>query len=218
MSVSIPPHDESASAEVTFPTFTRALIGEFHVAGVDINGKRFYDAGARSAEPADPVVVNAIARQLEILERRKLVLTQKGVFAKNDETQADYEARRAAGTLLDVKAIQLALTDIPRMILKKLPPNLRADKVVRAHSSYGLKHHLEAYRANKRTNTSRGYITNGDFIMAMMLLGFAFTRSRNAEPNVNFRCASLMERVRFNPGTRKEYEARLLDEFDDTQQ
>lgn len=219
MSAPIPPAQPELLEVTEFPAFTHeAEDHDFHLGGTLIGGKRFYDAGARSAEPVNELVVNAIAQRLETLENRGLLLTQDGLVKKNAETLDDYNKRRVDGTLLDVRAIQLALTNIPRMIVASLTANLRHDNVVRVHNSYALKHHLEKFRAIKRSGSFRGYITNGDFTMAMLLLGFKFTCNRQSIKNANFRCASLMECVRFNPGTRKEYTARMRHEFDDTQQ
>lgn len=186
--------------------------------GAVVDGKRFCDLGACSIEPENELILQMIENKLNELKQRRILLDQDGFTTMKDDTLAVYEEKRDQGILLDVRAIQLALTDIQRMIVIRLLPDLHSEHVVRVHTSYGLKHQLERYREKKRTNPYRGYIKNGDFIMAMLLLGFQFTRDRNNPKNAKFKCASLMERVRFNPGTRKEYICYMKDEFDDTNQ
>jgi hypothetical protein len=176
------------------------------------DGRPFYFIGARSVQPPLPTIQQAIDDKLRELEARNILLFQEGTWKKTPEKFVEYTERRRSDKLLDVRAIQMALTDIPRMLTTRLTPELRPNKVKRAHTSYGLKHHLENYRKSKR-NPRHGYITNGDFCMAMLLLGFPIRRPARDERNLSFVCVSLVENVEFC-GSRTEYRAFMADELD----
>jgi hypothetical protein len=173
------------------------------------DGLLFHVMGARSAQFALPLIEQAIEDKLTSLEAKGLLLFQEGVFSR--EKLVEYHERRRIGKLLDVRAIQLALTDIPLMLTTQMTPVLRADKVQRTHTSYGLKHHLENYRSRKR-NPRQGYITNGDFCMAMLLLGFPVRREGKTK-SLKFKCISLVETVKF-VYKRSEYTAMIPWELD----
>ncbi len=164
--------------------------------------------GARSAEPADPRVVGTIAIVLEHLKKEGRLLTQNGFADGQEEMQNalndGYDAKRIAGTLLDVRAIQLAMTDIQLMICEKVPAHLDDVRVYAPRTSYSLKHHLEHYReARDRDPYRKGYITNGDFIMAMLLLGYEMKHKAGSSRSAIFKCCSLVEEVKFVPGYSK---------------
>lgn len=197
--MTLPQHDP-------FPVFHHNTVEEaFHIGGTTINGMKFHDAGARSSEPALEYVKTCINAKLDELETRGLLLFQEGVKNKNKINMPEYQQRRRRGLLLDVRAIQLALTDIPRFITVTLTRQQLPTRVVRAHTSYGLKHHLETYRQYKK-QPYRGYITNGDFCMAMLLLGFPIRRESRQSNKLVFKCASLVEKAEFL-GSRRSYTA-----------
>jgi len=153
--------------------------------------RNFCVLGVRSVQPALPEIELAIEEKLRALKLRRLLLTQDGVANPNEgDNRFEYAQRRRWGMLLDVRAIQMALTDIPLCITTQLTPEQRACTVMRLNNSYGLKHRLERYRERVRGENSRGYITNGDFCMAMLLLGFPIRRMPRTQ-NLLFRCAFL---------------------------
>lgn len=167
-------------------------------------------AGARSKEPPHPVVLAEIEAMLDHLEDQYgWRLLQHGFATTTDEHDA-YKEQRAAGTLFDVRAVQLALADIPLMITYTVPAHFDDCRIYREHKPYQLAERLKDYRQQRIQDACvSGRIETGDFIMAMLLLSFPLTVTGEYQgPNPTFACCSLMERVKFVPGySKSEYTA-----------
>lgn len=143
-------------------------------------------SGARSREEPHPEVLAEIENVLDRLEAQGLYLTQNGF--------EDTSARATSGVVLDVRAVQLALADIPRVFCGSVPLHLNRVRICHTDSSDALKDDLERYRENRDVDPYRsGYISNGDFIMAMILSGFKFYKDFHR--NDIFKCCSLMQCV-----------------------
>ena len=72
--------------------------------------------------------------------------------------------------------------------IKSAPKGRKLHKCT--HESYGLKHHLEIYR---KLQNRPSYITNGDFCLAMLLLGYPIRKSKTYKKSLAFQCVSLVE-------------------------
>ena len=175
-----------------FPTFRQEpKTTPFSIEGVMVDGLRLVTCGVHSVEPEEPSIVQKIEEKRTELEAKKMFLHQQGLLPNTAEGRREYERRKASNSLCDIRAVQLALTDIPRAISATLTKDIKqARRCVWVHTSYGLKLHLEKYRS---FNGRRGYITDGDFAMAMLLLGYPIRKSRENPQCLSFRCVSLME-------------------------
>jgi hypothetical protein len=190
---------------------------EAHIFGRQENPPGFKHlcmTGARSREAPNDDVVAQIDAVLDCLEAQGLYLTQGGF---EQSAPANRAQQRAAGAMLDVRAVQMALADIPLVFCAKVPVHLKEMRLCHAGSSYGLKHHLEHYRKDRDVDPyASGYITNGDFIMAMILSGFTLYRERSKKMPVRngiFKCCSLMEHIDFVPGYgKKEFRGSYITE------
>lgn len=105
-----------------------------------------------------------------------VLLTQYGnelgngsLIRKTNVDKADIEAN---AQLFDLKRIQKSVLEIPNIFSRS--------RTRHKFSSYALKHVLEEQTGE--------YITNGDFIVAMILSGFAFKFGNSVNPvfNVKF--------------------------------
>lgn len=104
---------------------------------------------------------------------------QTGFIERDESLIAEYKRRRAEKTLFDVRAIQLAMSDIPLVVKKTVPRHMRLHRQMCRWTTSDLKHELEYYRTNCATKPyENGYITTGDFTMALMLLGFKVMHER----------------------------------------
>lgn len=156
---------------------------------------QFINSSARSVEPEHSSVVSAIAEQLAELENEGVLLCQFGLLPHTDEGRREYEARKRNGHLFDVRAVQLALAEIPRVFAPLLTPELRAQgKRWRPPSNEcELKVLLEFWRRRHVCRTRRDYIVAGDFALAMLLRGYPFKKVEMAggDEHMEFRVVSI---------------------------
>lgn len=111
------------------------------------------------------------------LEKSHAFLTKFGLV---DESR--YMEKRVFETFGEPEAanIERAMLEIPKFLTKQI-------KINESSSSYGLKHDLEKYRTFMH---DPDYISNGEFIMAMFLLGYQARMAENY-PNLYFNYARL---------------------------
>lgn len=113
-------------------------------------------------------------------------ITGGGSIYKNDEKrrkeineykELSIEARAKTFT---IDTIERALEEIPMILDKRVTQNKKV-------SSYGLKHMLEDYRKQRKVKGDN-YISNGEFILAMLLLGYKADFGKDPTVNCTFNC------------------------------
>lgn len=125
--------------------------------------------------PEKPINISQIGEliyhQLKVLEAQNILLSAYGNHNTKNTSQGQtpekYYIDKDEGKLFDIENIIRAMDDINLCFI--------STKTWSKSTSYGLKHVLERWRRkilfNDRFDQGNPYITNGDFIMAMMLLG-----------------------------------------------
>lgn len=115
-----------------------------------------------------------IQQKLDILEKKSIFLTRYGNITGWGSIAKlkveDYKLMELEEKF-DLEAVQRGISLIPILYEKRKTFNFN-------HSSYGLKHHFEKSPGSQ-------YISNGDFIMAMLICGFKAQFSYENKKRVN---------------------------------
>jgi hypothetical protein len=109
-------------------------------------------------------MIQKIKYMLETLEANNYYLNDHGFVSKEK-----YKKQELLSTS-SINSIGVAMQDIDKLFKKRITINKK-------HTSYGYKHDLEDY--------NKTYFSNGEFIMAMLLLGYNF-RCDGDSPNAFF--------------------------------
>ena len=112
----------------------------------------------------------------EYLDKENLKLSRGGIFTKDTSYYFDTDPMKDLSTN-DYKNIAKCVSEIPNIFVPRKTLSI---------SSYGGKHRVEQYRKlhNKKEDY---YISNGDFIMAMLLYGHKMLKGKgNGNPNCKF--------------------------------
>lgn len=140
-----------------------------------------------TTEQIDTIVVN--------LERQNIYLSEygnhagRGAILKRDI----YEKSKNNNTLF-------ASLEVIDRIRKNIRHAFTMHSKWAVESSYGLKHYLEEWRKENNHDTADGdYLTNGDFILAMILEGYEYKFRDRANAKLNtpsyvnceFKCRAL---------------------------
>ena len=111
------------------------------------------------------------------LKKKNLVLTYGGIFTKSTTRYFDNDPRTSLITKNDYENISKCIDEIQSIFTPQ--------KTVKI-GSYSGKHRIESYR-RKHNQYSDCYISNGVFIMAMLLSGIKMKKDRVDEnPNCEF--------------------------------
>jgi len=159
---------------------------------------RFIRLGAHSVELEHNSVVEAIAAKLDQLEAGNKFICQSGRLPNTRDGRREYEERKRNGHLFDVRAVQLALDDIPHLYAPRLTPQLRAEgKHWRQSGTDREYKELLEYWRGEQVPEREYYIVAGDFAMAMLLLGYPFKQSQRAygKNRLTFRAVNIGVRV-----------------------
>lgn len=106
--------------------------------------------------------------KLTEFENQGLYLNDRGFVHQNEYKPEEIRQQ--------IDVIQAGMTDIPKLMRPRKTMNYSRG------GSYGLKHVLEDYKCK----TEGFYISNGQFIMAMALLGYNIKRDNPTSPNCCF--------------------------------
>lgn len=105
-----------------------------------------------------------VSASLEILAQDGVFLSQYGNHAGQNSIQSmsDFFDKHQRGDLFDIEAIHRAMQEIPFIFQ---PASTWSGK-----NSYAFKHLVEHWR--QKRNIANPYITNGDFVLAMVMCGY----------------------------------------------
>ena len=112
----------------------------------------------------------------EYLDKENLKLSKGGIFTKDTSYYFNTDHMNDL-TTNDYKNIARCVSEIPNIFVPRKTSSI---------CSYGGKHRVEQYRKlhNKKEDY---YISNGDFIMAMLLYGHKMLKQKgNGNPNCKF--------------------------------
>jgi hypothetical protein len=107
---------------------------------------------------------------LESFKREQIYLTSCGFKPDDKKDDGDFDTERIAKLLIEIPMIFTQRKSINKNI-----------------SSYGLKHQIEHYFSKRPlTESKNAYCANGDFIIAMLLLGYRHDKIKPNYPNCCF--------------------------------
>ena len=113
----------------------------------------------------------------EVLDKKKLKLSRGGIFTKETKYYFNTEPMKDPITTREYRNIARCINEIPNIFVPRKTLTM---------GSYGGKHRVEEYRQRQNPKEDN-YISNGDFIMAMLIYGHKMKKSDiNGNPNCSF--------------------------------
>ena len=122
-------------------------------------------------------IKDKMKRVYENLDKQKLKLSRGGIFTKDTTLYFDTDPMKDPITEREYKNIAKCINEIPNIFIPRKTLTI---------GSYGGKHRIEEYR-RKHTPGEDNYISNGDFIMAMLIYGHKMKKGKEkGNPNCCF--------------------------------
>ena len=122
-------------------------------------------------------VKDKMKKVYETLDKQNLKLSQGGIFTKDTKYYFNEEPMKDPITTREYKNIAKCVYEIPNIFIPRKTISI---------GSYGGKHRVEEYR-QRHNPKEDNYISNGDFIMAMLIYGHKMRKEKvNCNPNCSF--------------------------------